>query len=129
MKTYLKILMICNLGLLSFSCRKDIPPVQKYAWLTVKAVNYQVSIPGSNYREIVFDFKISSDSLQNDLLNLPLPVMVVLRYKEVNYHFELPPNESTVRLGNGFIVNDTLVPTQYKIINATYPDPSYKINY
>jgi hypothetical protein len=129
MKTFFKILLICNLGLLSFSCRKDIPPLQKYAWITVKAVNYQVSIPGSNYREIVFDFKISSDSLQKDLLNLPQPMLVVLKYKDVNYPFELPANESTIRLGNGFIVNDTITPTQYRIVNATYPDPSYKINY
>lgn len=112
-----------------FSCNKEAPPAQTNVWLMVKAQNVQVVTPTATYREIVFDFTISSDSQHQQFLNMPLPMSVVVEYKSVKYPFELPANEATIRLGKNLIVTDTIQPTDYKITDATYPIPSIKINY
>lgn len=115
--------------LIMISCKQDVIPDDKGLWLKVKASNYQVLTPSNTYREIVFDFTISKDSLQKELVDLPLSISAVVLYNNKEYQFELPPNEATVRFGANILVTDTLVINGYKIVKASYPDPTLKINY
>jgi len=109
-------------------CNKETSATQN-AWVSVKAQNVEVVTLNAKYREIIFDFTTTSDSQGQNLLTLPLSTQVVVEYKNNNYVFDLPPNEATIRLGKNLIVTDTIQPINYRIIAASYPNQSIKINF
>lgn len=114
---------------MSASCAKEMPATKEKVWLKVKAENVQVSTPSASYREVVFDFTMTSDIAGKDYKNLPLPVTVTIQYNTSKLVFTLPPNEATMRLGMNLIVNNTDQPTGYRIIQATYEDNKIEIIY